>query len=137
MRHARVGTMRGAQGHPPLPRLARMRRRTMSPGKGTALQTRRRTMIDFTKGAAILAVAFTVAAAASPALAAKRAKTPGHDARAQAVGSDVTGSTVRGGDRESALRDCSAKAEGMKQYTWGVQQGYMFRNCMAERGQVE
>jgi hypothetical protein len=130
--------MRDAQGHPPLPRLARMRRRTMSPRKGTTLQTRRRTMIDFTKGAAILAVAFTVAAAASPALAQKRAKNPGYDARAQAVGSDVTGSTSRmGNDRESALRECSAKAEGMKQYTWGVQQGYMFRNCMAEHGQVE
>ena len=91
-------------------------------------------MIDFGKGAAILAVALAVAA--SPALAAKRANNAGHDARAQAVGSDVSGATTRG-DREQALRDCSAKAEGMKQYTWGVQQGYMFRNCMAGHGQTE
>jgi hypothetical protein len=97
-------------------------------------------MIDFTKGAAVLAVvlavALTVAAAASPALAAKRAKNAGYDARAQAVGSDVSGATMRG-DRQSVLRECSAKAEGMKQYTWGVQQGYMFRNCMAGHGQME
>jgi hypothetical protein len=93
------------------------------------------TMIDFGKGAAILAVALAVAAA-SPALAAKRANNAGLDARAQAVGSDVSGATTRG-DREQALRDCSAKAEGMKQYTWGVQQGYMFRNCMAGHGQTE
>ena len=94
-------------------------------------------MIDFTKGAAVLAVALAVAAA-SPALAAKRAKAPGHEARAQAVGSDVTGSTsTMSNNRASALRECSAKAEGMKQYTWGVQQGSMFRNCMAEHGQVE
>ena len=95
-------------------------------------------MIDFGKGAAILALALTVAAAASPAFAAKRASNAGHDARAQAVGSNVTGSTaIRQNDRDSALRECSAKAEGMKQYTWGVQQGYMFRNCMAEHGQTE
>jgi hypothetical protein len=95
-------------------------------------------MIDFTKGAAVLAVALTVAAAASPALAQKRAKNPGYDARAQAVGSDVTGSTATmNNGRASALRECSAKAEGLKQYTWGVQQGYMFRNCMAEHGQPE
>ena len=70
------------------------------------------------------------------ALAAKRANNAGYDARAQAVGGDVTGAATRG-DREQALRECSAKAEGMKQYTWGVQQGYMFRNCMAGHGQME
>ena len=95
-------------------------------------------MIDFGKGAAILALAISVSAAASPAYAAKRANNAGHDARAQALGSDVTGSTAtRHNDRDSALRECSAKAEGMKQYTWGVQQGTMFRNCMAEHGQTE
>ena len=90
-------------------------------------------MIDFGKGVAILAVA--LAMATSPALAAKRANA-GYDARAQAVGGDVTGAATRG-DREQALRECSAKAEGMKQYTWGVQQGYMFRDCMAGHGQME
>jgi hypothetical protein len=95
-------------------------------------------MINFRIVAAALAVGVVVAAAASPALAASTKRTtahPGHAARAQAIGGETGRAKVN--DRESALRECSAKAEGMKQYTWGVQQGYMFRNCMAEHGQME
>ncbi len=95
-------------------------------------------MIDFKNVAAALAVGVVVAAAASPALAASTKRTtahPGHAARAQAIGGETGRAKVN--DRESALRECSTKAEGMKQHTWGVQQGYMFRNCMAEHGQVE
>jgi len=85
-----------------------------------------------------LAVGLVVAAAASPSFAASTKRTaahPGHAARAQAIGSET--GPARVSDRETALRECSVKAEGMKQYTWGVQQGYMYRNCMAERGQPE
>jgi hypothetical protein len=101
-------------------------------------------MIYFDNVAAALAVGLVVAAAASPSFAASTKRTtahPGHAARAQAIGGESgrAGETGRArvNDRESALRECSGKAEGMKQYTWGVQQGYMFRSCMAEHGQVE
>ena len=98
-------------------------------------------MIDFKNVAAALAAGLLVAAAASPALAASKKRTttaqPGYAARAQAIGGETGRPAARANDRESVMRECSGKAEGMKQYTWGVQQGYMFRNCMAERGQVE
>jgi len=85
---------------------------------------------------AALAIGFVVAAAASPALAQKRpAHHPGYAARAQAVPGDLGGAP--GSDRERALRECSSKADSMRQYTWGVTQGYMYRNCMAEHGQPE
>jgi hypothetical protein len=90
-------------------------------------------MINFRNVAAALAVGFVVAAAASPAMAAKRAVHPGYDARAQAI---ETG-TARVSDRDSIMRACNIKAEGLKQYTWGVQQGYAYRNCMYEHGQTE
>lgn len=95
-------------------------------------------MFDVKNIAAALAVGFVVTAAASPALAASAKRTtahPGHAARAQAIGSET--GRARTNDRESIMRECNGKAEGMKQHTWGVQQGAMYRNCMAEHGQVE
>ena len=95
-------------------------------------------MINFRTVAAALAVGVVVAAAATPALAASTNRTtahPGHAARAQAIGGDV--GRARTSDRETIIHECSIKAEGLKQYTWGVQQGYAYRNCMAEHGQVE
>lgn len=95
-------------------------------------------MIDFKNVAAALAVGLVVASAASPALAANTKRTtvhPGYAARAQAIGGET--GRARASDRESIMRECNTKAEGMKQYTWGVQQGAMYRNCMAERGQME
>ena len=35
------------------------------------------------------------------------------------------------------MREFNNKSERMNQYTWGVQQSYMYRNCMAEHGQME
>jgi hypothetical protein len=95
-------------------------------------------MINFRTVAAALAVGLVVAAAASPASAASTKRTtahPGHAARAQAIGGET--GRVRANDRETIMRECSAKAEGMKQHTWGVQQGAMYRNCMAGHGQME
>jgi len=41
------------------------------------------------------------------------------------------------GNREKALRDCSAEAEKMPQSTWGVQQLHKKRSCMMQRGEKE
>jgi hypothetical protein len=38
------------------------------------------------------------------------------------------------GEREKALRDCSAEAGKMSQSTWGVQQLHKHRSCMMQRG---
>jgi hypothetical protein len=98
-------------------------------------------MINLRNAAAALAVGVVVAAAASPALAASSKRTtshPGHAARAQAIGGDTGRTTTpRASDRESMIRECSGKADSMKQYTWGVTQGQMYRSCMMERGQME
>lgn len=39
--------------------------------------------------------------------------------------------------RASALVECSGVVAGRSQSMWGVQQGALFRACMAERGQPE
>ena len=98
-------------------------------------------MIDFKNVVAALAAGLVVAAAASPALAASKKRTttaqPGYAARAQAIGGETGRPTARANDRESIIRECSGKADGFKQYTWGVSQGYAYRSCMAEHGQME
>ena len=92
-------------------------------------------MIDFRKVSTALALGLAVAAA-TPALAAPRAYHPGYNARAQAIPGDMSGD-VMSGNRAAALRECNAKAEPLKQYTWGDQQLEVYRSCMAEHGQVE
>jgi hypothetical protein len=41
------------------------------------------------------------------------------------------------GQREKALRDCSAESGKMTQSTWGVQQLHKHRSCMMQRGEQE
>jgi hypothetical protein len=130
--------MRCVQRHPAPQHLALTRRRSISPREGRNPDRRRIFMINLRTVAAALAVGVVVAAAASPALAASAKRTtahPGHAARAQAIGSEPA--RAKASDRESIMRECSVKYEGMKQHTWGVQQGAMYRNCMAEHGQME
>jgi hypothetical protein len=94
------------------------------------------TMINFRNITAALVLGLAVAAAASPAFAKSRSVHPGHDARAQAIQSDV-GEGLLTPEREKALRDCNALAGGFRNYTWGVTQSAELRACMAERGQPE
>jgi hypothetical protein len=92
-------------------------------------------MIDFKNAAVALAMSLAVIAA-TPAMAKNGARHPGHDARAQAIQGDAGGASMSA-DRDRALRECSEIAAPLRQYTWGVYQGYQFRSCMNEHGQQE
>ena len=39
--------------------------------------------------------------------------------------------------RAVAIHDCNVRASAYAQYTWGDWQLYVYRACMAERGQIE
>jgi hypothetical protein len=41
------------------------------------------------------------------------------------------------GEREKAVRDCSAQAGKMSQSTWGAHQLHKHRSCMMQHGQQE
>ena len=75
-------------------------------------------MFAINKHAAVIALGLAIAAVASPSLA-QRSETPMSSAR------------------EQALRECSAQAGKMSQYTWGDHQIHAFRSCMHQHGQQE
>jgi len=93
-------------------------------------------MINFKNATAALALGFMVAAAATPALARSHAAHHGYNARAQAPTADVDEGFLTP-ERAKALRDCNDLTAGLKQYTWGVQQGAELRACLSEHGQPE
>jgi len=79
----------------------------------------------------ILAVAIAAVTAWSPALAA--GKRAGFNAYAAAPGATESIDAAR----EQALRDCNGATSSMRDYTWGVQVGDVYRSCMARHGQPE
>src|SRR5439155_25625464 len=85
------------------------------------------TMMNLTNAMTALALGLALTVAASPASAKNRAQHAGYAARAQAVGTDVGG--VRD-PRAKALRECSTKAEPLRDYTWGNNQYDLYRACM-------
>ena len=89
-------------------------------------------MVSVKHGALAFALAVAVA---SPVLAKPSARHAGYDARAQAIGGD---SAIRmDGARAAAIRECNDKAAPLRDYTWGMEQSYSYRSCMAGYGQPE
>jgi len=88
-------------------------------------------MITFGKLSAAVAVALTLASA--PALAKSHA---GRAARAQAI-EDVISQEGVSLERAQALRACNVIAAPFGNYTWGVTQSDVYRNCMTQHGQAE
>ena len=95
-------------------------------------------MINFTNVTAALVLGVALASA-SPALAAQRIHHPGHDARAQAVQSDLAGPGVEGvtGARAKAIQDCMGTSGKFSQTSWGNTQVQLYRSCMAGHGEAE
>src|SRR5262249_52466531 len=79
----------------------------------------------------VLALAIAAATVSSPALAA--GKRAGFNAYAAAPGATESVNT----DRDAALRDCNSATSSMRDYTWGVQVGAVYRSCMMRHGQPE
>ena len=90
-------------------------------------------MLNFKTVAVGLALALSVAATASPALAKHRA---GYDAQARAVG-DAGDALIMTGPRATALRACNEQADRLVEYSWGNESSDRYRACMSERGQPE
>jgi hypothetical protein len=45
--------------------------------------------------------------------------------------------TAGSDSRAAALRECNNHVAKLKDYTWGVQEIFEYRGCMAEHGQAE
>jgi len=80
----------------------------------------------------ILAATIAVATASTPALAAGK-----HRAGFNAYGAVPGATESMNTDRAKALRDCAGATSSMRDYTWGVQVGQVYRSCMADHGQPE
>jgi len=99
-------------------------------------------MLNFTKVTAALVLGAALAGA-SPALAAQRihhlGHHLGHDARAQAVQSDLAAPGVEGmsGARAKAIQDCLGISGKFSQTSWGNTSVQLYRSCMAGHGEVE
>jgi hypothetical protein len=97
------------------------------------------TMINFRNVTAALVLGVALAGA-SPALAAQRIHHTGHEARAQAVQSDLAGpggvESVTG-SRAKAIQDCMGTSGRFSQSSWGNTQVQLYRSCMAGHGEVE
>jgi hypothetical protein len=81
----------------------------------------------------ILAVAIAAVTATTPALAADQQHRAGFNAYGAAPGATDSVNT----DRATALRECSGATSSMRDYTWGVQIGHVYRACMERHGQPE
>ena len=78
-----------------------------------------------------------VVISAVPAFAGNRYVAPGHNARAQVIEQSISGEGAVSPARTQALRECNDRAAPFKDYTWGVTQSDLYRNCMVQLGQPE
>jgi hypothetical protein len=81
----------------------------------------------------ILAAAIAVATVSTPALAAGKHNRAGFNA----YGAAPAATESMSAERAKALRECTDATSKMRDYTWGVQIGQMYRSCMTDHGQPE
>lgn len=94
-------------------------------------------MINLSNITAGLVLGLVVTSATVPAFAAgSRAHHAGRDARAQAIEENIGAGAMPAG-REDALRFCSEKTSGMRDYSGANLKTWAYRACMGERGQPE
>jgi hypothetical protein len=82
----------------------------------------------------ILAAAIAVATVSTPALAAGKHSRAGFNAYGAAAPAATESMSA---ERAKALRECADATSKMRDYTWGVQIGQVYRSCMTDHGQPE